>query len=370
MWQLAYKNLKFRITRSLLTILGILAAIQLYVMMSNIMGYFDHETQRQISGMAGRIVVEDKSENNSYPPLNTVIEEKSVGQILQIPGVDLSRSSTLLFQTLVPAPGPGMPPSVLAVGVEPGKENVYLGNYEVRGDTSLAGINNAILGLKAAEYYGVQIGDSISLRDYKLTVTGIVEDADWLIDGSILIPLKTSQEIFTRPSLISAVLVTAAKADEAKSISEQISAIHPKLRVSSSEELAQNAEKLLKSTRTFFTMINSTAIVIAIVVVTIVMVMAIFERRKEIGTLKAIGATKRKIIGIIMAESLTISLIGGITALPVSFILNGLMFGEWVLNPGKWIETLVVSALVGILASLWPAWAAQRVNPLESLRYE
>jgi putative ABC transport system permease protein len=370
MWQLAYKNLKFRKTRSLLTIFGILAAIQLYVMMSNIMGYFDHETQRQISGMAGRIVVEDKSENNSYPPLNTVIEEKNAGQILQISGVDLSRSSALLFQTLVPAPGPGMPPSVLAVGVEPGKENVFLGNYDVKGESSLAGNSSAILGLKAAEHYGAQIGDSITIEDYKFTVAGIVHDADWLIDGSILIPLKTSQEIFDRPRLISAVLVTATNADEVKSIGEQISSIHPKLRVSTSEELAKNAEKLLKSTRTFFTMINSTAIVIAIVVVTIVMVMAIFERRKEIGTLKAMGATKRKIIGIILAESLTISLLGGIIALPVSFVLNGLMFGEWVLNPGKWLETLFVSALVGLLAALWPAWAAQRVNPLESLRYE
>ncbi len=370
MWHLAYKNLKFRITRSLLTVFGILAAIQLYIMMSNIMGYFDHETQRQISGMAGRIVVEDKSENNNYPPLNTVIEEKYAGQILQTSGIDLSRSSALLFQTLVPAPGPGMPPSVLAVGVEPGKENVYLGNYDVRGESILAGNNNAILGLKAAEHYGVQIGDRLTLRDYRFTVAGIVHDADWLIDGSILIPLKTSQEIFVRPSLISAVLVTAAKADEAKSLGDQISSIHPKLHASTSEELAKNAEKLLKSTRTFFTMINSTAIVIAIIVVTIVMVMSIFERRKEIGTLKAIGATKRKIIGIIMAESLTVSILGGIIALPVSFVLNRLMFGEWVLNPGKWLETLVVSALVGLLAALWPAWAAQRVNPLESLRYE
>ncbi|WP_373228756.1 ABC transporter permease [Cohnella sp.] len=302
MWQLAFKNLKFRITRSLLTIFGILAAIQLYVMMSNIMGYFDQETQRQISGMAGRIVVEDKTETLGYPPLNTVIAETSVDQIFEFQGIDPSLSSKLLFQTLVPAPGPGMPPSVLAVGIEPGKENVYLGNVDVRGDSRLESTNNAILGLKAAEHYGVQIGDNISLRDYKLTVTGIVEDADWLIDGSILIPLQTSQEIFARPSLISAIVVTAIKADEAKSIGEQISAIHPKLRVSTSEELAINAEKLLQSTRSFFTMINSTAIVIAIVVVTIVMVMAIFERRKEIGTLKAIGATKRKIIGIIMAE--------------------------------------------------------------------
>jgi putative ABC transport system permease protein len=73
MWQLAYKNLRFRITRSLLTIFGILEAIQLYVVMSNIIDYFDNETHKQISGMAGRIVVEDRAESIGYPPLTSNI---------------------------------------------------------------------------------------------------------------------------------------------------------------------------------------------------------------------------------------------------------------------------------------------------------
>jgi ABC-type lipoprotein release transport system permease subunit len=62
MWQLAFKNLMYRKTRSLLTVLGILAAIQLYVVMSNLMDSFDNEIQQQVSGMAGRIIVEYKSD--------------------------------------------------------------------------------------------------------------------------------------------------------------------------------------------------------------------------------------------------------------------------------------------------------------------
>jgi putative ABC transport system permease protein len=276
----------------------------------------------------------------------------------------------MMFQTLIPAPGPNMPPSLLAVGIEHGKENAYFGDIGVKGERQLTGDFSAILGLEAAKHYGVKIGESIILRDETFTVTGILEDSDWMIDGSVLISLKTAQEIFDRPSLVSAVMMTAAKAEEVKSLADQINTSHPKLKASTSEELEKNAEKLLTAQRTFFTMINSTAIVIAVIVVTIVMVMSIFERRKEIGTLKAIGASKQKIIGIIMVESLTLSSLGGLIALPVSIVLNGLMFGEWILNPGKWIETVMVSVLVGLLASFWPAWAAQRVNPLESLRYE
>ncbi|WP_199613603.1 ABC transporter permease [Paenibacillus alkalitolerans] len=370
MWELALKNVKFRKTRSLLTVLGILAAIQLYVVMSSLMDVFEKDIQSQISGMAGRIVVEYKSEGINFPPLDTVIKEDSAVQILRMSGIDLTRSSALLFQTIIPAPGPNMPPSVLAVGVEPGKESAYFGDIDVEGERRLENDHSVILGADAAEHYGVNLGDSITLRDETFTVIGMFAETNWLIDGSFVLPLKTAQDIFVRPALVSAIMITAAKADEARALADQINAGDPKLKASTSAELAKNAEKLLEAQRTFFTMINNTAIIIAILIVNIVMVMSIFERRKEIGTLKAVGASGRKIIGAVLAESLSLSLLGGILALPVSIVLNGLMFEEWVLDPAKWLETVAVSALVGLLAALWPAWSAQRVNPLESLRYE
>ncbi len=370
MWNLAYKNIMFRKTRSLLSILGILAAIQLYIIMSSVMDSFDIEIQKQISGMAGRIVIEYMSEEISFPPLTTEFEENLADKILQLPGIDLSRSSQVLFQTLIPAPGPNMPPSILAVGIEPGKEAAYFGEGNGAGERHLMGEFNAILGVSAAEHYGVGIGDSLMVRDATFTVTGILEKSNWLVDNSIMVPLTTAQEIFARPGLVSAVMMTASNAGEVKGLAVQINADYPKLKASSSEDLANNAEKLIKTQRTFFTLINNTAIIIAIVVVTIVMVMSISERRKEIGTLKAIGASRRTIIGVILMESVSLSLLGGILALPVSIVLNGLIFDEMVLNSGKWLETIVVSVVIGLFAALWPAWAAQRVNPLESLRYE
>lgn len=370
MWKLAFKNILFRKTRSLLTILGILVAIQLYVIMSGIMDSFEKDIQKQMTGMAGRIVVEYNSDGIGFPPLETVIEETMAEEVLQIDGIDPSRSSGLLFQTIVPAPGPNMPPSILAVGVDPGKENVFLGNIDIEGENLLLEKFNVIIGKKAAQHYGVGVGDRITLRDETFTIIGILKETNLLIDGSVVLPLKTAQELFVRPGLVSAVFMTAEKSEEINILAENINANYHKLKASTSTELANNAEEMLKMQRTFFTMINNTAIIIAIVVVTIVMVMSIFERRKEIGTLKAIGTPAHKIIGIIMAESLTYSLLGGMFALPVSLVINKLLFGEVVLDPSKWLETISVSVIVGLLAALWPAWAAQRVNPIESLRYE
>lgn len=371
MWKLAYRNIMFNKLRSVLTIFGIMTAIQLYIIMSGIMYSFDQDIQKQVSGIVGSVVVESQSEEISFPPVNTVFKESIAHRVLKEHNIDKSRSSSLLFQTIVPSLGPGLPPEILGVGIEPGKESAFISDIDVSGERHLTGGNDVILGAKAAEHYGVGIGDSFSLKDTNFTVMGTLADTSNLIDGSIVLSLESAQRIFNRPNMVSSVMMTATKADDVKVLAEQINANYPELKASTSEDLANNANKILETMRTFFTMINHTAIIIAIVVVTIVMVMSIFERKKEIGTLKAIGASREVIILIIMSESLTYSLLGGILALPVSLIINNFMFDTWImLNPEKWLETLAVSVIVGLLAALWPAWAAQRVNPMESLRYE
>ncbi|WP_408010049.1 ABC transporter permease [Pseudalkalibacillus sp. A8] len=370
MWKLAYRNVIFKKTRSILTILGIMTAIQLYVIMSGIMDAFDNDIQEQVSLMAGSVVVKNKAEGINFPPANTVFEEHIARQIHKEYDIDPSHSSAILFQAIVPPLGPGLPPAVLGVGIEPGKESAFIGDIEVDGEHQLTGGTDVIIGVNASEHFGAGIGDSITLRGKTFMVSGILPESNSLIDGSILLPLETAQNLFNRPNLVSAMMLKAAKADEVKSLAEQINANYPDLTGSVSEDLADNAEKILEKMRAFFAMTNYTTIFIAIVVVTIVMVMSIFERKKEIGTLKAIGASRRVIICTILAESLTYCLSGGILALPVSAIINHFMFDAWIMDPERWLETISVSVLVGLLAALWPAWTAQRVNPLESLRYE
>ena len=123
MISIAFKNVWKRKTRSILTILGILVAMQLYIILSSVMNSYERDMQKQVSGMAGRIMVQVKSEGGeSFFPLDNVIKESDANSVLSINGIDSDRSSSILFQSVIPSSIPNTPPSELAVGIEPGKE--------------------------------------------------------------------------------------------------------------------------------------------------------------------------------------------------------------------------------------------------------
>jgi putative ABC transport system permease protein len=111
------------------------------------------------------------------------------------------------------------------------------------------------------------------------------------------------------------------------------------------------------------------------------MIMAVSERVREIGTMRAIGASRFYIFKLIVAESVIISLVGGLFGCLGGYGLSKVI--NWTLNAFvgiAFIEPLVsirlvaaglaVAFLVGCLAGLYPAWRASKQNIVEALRYE
>jgi putative ABC transport system permease protein len=206
------------------------------------------------------------------------------------------------------------------------------------------------------------------------TVAGVLEPAPRLFNGAVLMPLATAQEVFARPDTVSAVILTATDVGEAPTLKTNVEARFPKLQASSQDDVADDAKAVLSDIKLFFKIINNTVIAVVIVVVAIVMVVAVMERRREIGTLRAIGARRQTILGLIVSESLTLVLIGTIMAWPVWALFRLVLQDDVVASPemliSSWMQMLVTALIAGILASLWPAWQAVRVDPLEALRYE
>jgi putative ABC transport system permease protein len=108
------------------------------------------------------------------------------------------------------------------------------------------------------------------------------------------------------------------------------------------------------------------------------------ERTREIGIMKAIGATNKDIMSIFIIEGMLVSSIGGIIGIilgvfgsqGLTMILNNFMMmgGSSNLSPVITLMSVVmavtVSLIVGILSSLYPAWKAARMSPIEAVRYE
>ena len=386
LWDLALKNLWRRKLRSLLTILGVASAVQLYLMVHGIMTTYTSEIQGQISAFTGKIIVQQQVEEGSgstdLTSSGSSLKMEEVEMLLSMDGVDPQSSSPMLFVPIARAVMPYVPPAVVAVGIQPGHEQAFLSGFEAEsGVLTLAGADEVILGQGAVEYYqkgsggtSFAVGYTIEVGGRMLRVVGILKKAPQLFANAVIMPLATAQSVFDRQGTVSSVILTAERVDQVPAIKDAILKRATDLSVSTQDDMLRGAESVLHGMGMFMGMIENSIIVVAVLVVTIVVVVAVMEQRREIGTLRAVGARRWRIFGMVAGQSITLSLLGAILALPIA-----VFFVQWGMSeylgsvPGVlqvWWQTLITAVFVGLVASLLPAWQAVRVDPLESLRYE
>ncbi len=148
----------------------------------------------------------------------------------------------------------------------------------------------------------------------------------------------------------------------------------------------QTSEQLLEQIKQFLTLISGTLIVVALISLVVggigimnAMVMTVMERTKEIGTMKAIGATNAKIMTIFLLEAGLIGLVGGLLGSLLGFGIGQLvaLVGQSagvnlqaVATPELFLFVLAFSVIVGMVSGAYPAWRAAQMDPVVALRYE
>src|SRR6476659_3457709 len=144
--------------------------------------------------------------------------------------------------------------------------------------------------------------------------------------------------------------------------------------ISSQDSLLDVYNQLTGATALVLTAISFVALMIGGIGVMNIMLVSVTERTKEIGVRKAVGATKLNILSQFLIEAVVLTGIGGLAGLAVGEIASLLMnkysplpafVPLWAIGLG-----VGISAAVGIVFGLWPAWKAARLNPIDALRWE
>lgn len=387
MLEYALKNILRRWPRSLLTISGVAVMMTLVIVISGIVEYQVRTMNAHAAAGSGKINVQPLLAGTGYPALGADLPESEAEAVLAQTQdyIQPALSAKIVYFTVRPPLYPNQPPELILTGIEPGREESFTGSI-ARDVKPVVGVEHfdqgaagqpVILGQHAAQVLAdeaggsLQVGNVITLVNQEFTVIGILDrSADIVVNNAAIVPLEQVQVLLNKPGFVSSVILTAANVNTDADIQRVIQAGFPRLNLVTDDTVRRNASEGIKL---FEAMINAISLVVvfcAAFLITIVTLITVKERTKEIGVLRALGASKGMVIGSVLCEILLLSLVGsGVGGIFSGFILA---FGlqENLFNLEHILTRLPLAVALTLLAGLAPAWSISRILPMEALRYE
>jgi len=219
-------------------------------------------------------------------------------------------------------------------------------------------------------------------KDKEFTVTGILERTGTKDDGFFFIPLKTAQEMFGQPNKLTGIAVRVKDPTLIPSVVEKLEKL-PDAQVITMSQLMGTMMNLVASAKTLILSIIIIAIVISALGALNTVLMSVFERTKEIGVMRAMGAGRENVFQLVWLETLIMSIISGFLGLGIA--LFGMKIVEKAIKKllplapqGSVVSfdlnILLISLgfviLIGLLAGIYPAYRASKLKPIEAIRTE
>ena len=383
--KLVVTNLARRRGRFVFTLLGITIGIGAFVTFLALGGSLKKEVQREANALGANLVVTPKGScayeqvsilTGEVLPSNITLEEYA--RVAALPGMTVV---PVLAEKSAIANRP-----VSVSGILPDKMHAFKG-WQLAAGADLAAADEAavLLGAVAAESFRLQPGGSVVIRGERLSVKGVLAPTGGKDDVTVFLPLVTAQRLFNTGSHVS---YLAVKVDDVAAIDAAIEQIRAtvSLGVVSDRQMLASVLSIVGSVNVTLQLIAVVAVLAAAFGIVNTMLTATYERKREIGILQALGATQRTIFSLFLLESGIYGLLGGICGVAGGLFVSTVaapqleqnIFTSFVkgtgnvglLDPAVIAGSILFSAIVAVLAGLYPAWRAARLSPVEAISYE
>ncbi len=251
------------------------------------------------------------------------------------------------------------------------------------------GRGQLLIGRPLAEALGLAPGVGVVVHcaasgvDMALEVVGVYETGIHFLDQAAYMELADAQALAAQPGKVTAFLVQLRNPSDAAAVEGDLTEVLQGTRVVTLSSVLDRTSQLLSTLTLFFSLVGVVALAAGSFGMVNTMVMSVAERNREVGTLKALGATEGDILKIIAAEALLLGLLGAVVGVALGMAANLLLpaLGRRLLHldQATLLSPVVTPATVaiafglglaaGLLAGLYPAWRAARMPAAEALRH-
>ncbi|HEY6390744.1 MAG TPA: ABC transporter permease [Bryobacteraceae bacterium] len=361
--KLVVENLKHRPVRTLLSVVAISIQVTMVLTLVGLSAGMLNEQARRAKGVGADIVIRPPS--SSVITFSVTMPEKLIPAVIQKEPHVTAAAGVLLHGTDMFS---------YVTGLDMAQFNKLNGGFRFEDGGPFQHPGDVMVDSYYASEHKLHVGDSVTVLNRPWRLSGIYETG---MLARLVVPLDTLQDLTADPGKISVIYV---KLDDPARTQEAIASLKQKLKeyqIRSMEEYASlysvGSVPMLKE---FIWVVIALGVLVGFLVVFLSMYTAVLERTREIGVLKALGASPQYILNILLRETALLAVAGSIlgillayvTRFTISHVIKGALIQAIVYD---WWPITAGIALVGsMLGAIYPGLKAARQDAIEALAYE
>jgi putative ABC transport system permease protein len=380
---LVLRNITRRRSRFAFTLLGITVGIASLVTLLSLGTGLEKEVRKQADVLGAHLVVTPKGwcayeqisvlTGETLPEAIPDADVKKISAIKGIQALPYLTQRTAIQNQPVPV-----------VGILPREMKEYK-KWEIEKGEYRLDEKGVVVGHGIAKQFKLAVDDVVSIRRKDFRIRGILAEVGNRDDLAVYLDLPVAQALYGVGDKVSFV---SAKVDDISQIDKYILEIQETANVAvvSDKQLLKSVLGIVGAVGNALQLIAAVAILAACFGIINTMMTAIYERRREIGILQALGAKRKTIFSLFLAESGFYGLAGGLLGVVVGFLFSfaaapyisqneftaflGSEQTVRLFDPVITVEGLAFSLAVSVLSGIYPAWKASRLSPVEAIGYE